>query len=202
MSEEKYLPTSEAKNALLRQYVLDEIASGETTDAPGKGYNVLYGGELFSGEQHPNIRHDLGDGTYTSAAGRYQFLTPTWEGEKNALNLKDFSPANQDAAAWHLASETYRKGTGRELLEDAASGQINWNVLKPVWPSLDGTSGESGARPQSAQAKPQSAASVPAGSSMAPSDLPQFLQAFHKNYEFVPVDYDPFAVLESQSGKK
>ncbi|MCK9361713.1 hypothetical protein M0Q28_05855 [Patescibacteria group bacterium] len=202
MSEEKYLPASEAKNALLRQYVLDEIASGETTDAPGEGYNVLYGGELFSGNQHPNVRHDLGDGTYTSAAGRYQFLTPTWESEKNALNLKDFGPASQDAAAWHLANETYRKGTGRELLEDAASGQVDWDVLKPVWPSLDG---EDGTRPQAAQDAPQSSSPSPAGSAgsgMAPSDLPQFLQAFHKNYEFVPVDYDPFAVLESQSGKK
>jgi muramidase (phage lysozyme) len=202
MSGEKYLPTGEAKNALLRQQVLDEIASGETTSAPGEGYNVLYGGELFSGNQHPNIRHDLGDGTYTSAAGRYQFLSPTWNEQKNALNLKDFGPANQDAAAWNLASETYRKGTGRELLDDAASGQVDWDVLKPVWSSLDGTTGEtpaSGTKPQTTQPAPRTTATAPAGSI---ADLPQFLQAFHKNYEFVPVDYDPFAVLESQSGKK
>jgi muramidase (phage lysozyme) len=200
VSGEKYLSSGDAKHALLRQYVLDEIASGETSATPGEGYNVLYGGELFSGNQHPNVRHDLGDGTYTSAAGRYQFLTPTWESEKNALNLKDFSPASQDEAAWHLASTTYKRATGRELLDDAASGEIEWDVLKPVWPSLDGESGEPPAAPTAEVKSPTLPETSAAG--LAAADLPQFLQAFHKNYSFTPVDYDPFAVLESQSGKK
>ena len=190
------LSTSDAKNALLKQYVLDEIASGETTRATGEGYNILYGGDLFNTKDHPNVKHPLEDGRYTTAAGRYQFLYPTWMEQKNALNLGDFSnPANQDLAAWNLASETYRKGTGRELLDDAANGEIDWEVLKPVWPSLVPSSEEV----PKATAK-TSAAPASARSGMSVSDLPQFLQTFRKNYTFTPVDYDPFAVLESQNG--
>jgi hypothetical protein len=94
--------------------LLDTIAG---TESPG--YNVIYGGQTFNDySRHPGIAVPIASGPNvgktSSAAGRYQFLQPTWNDLAGRYGYKDFSPANQDQAAWNLAQETY----GPNLMRD------------------------------------------------------------------------------------
>lgn len=121
--------------------LLDTIAS---TESPG--YNVNYGGGLFhSYADHPRnpvpITSGPHRGNVSSAAGRYQFIQDTWDGIAAELGLTDFSPANQDIAAWHLAQQTYNTRTGRDLLADLRSGDESRRsqiarTLAATWTSL------------------------------------------------------------------
>lgn len=81
-------------------------------------------------------------GLSSNAAGRYQMISTTWNDQAKKLDLKDFSPASQDKAAWSLAQETYGQATkGRNLAADLANPanlpQIA-KVLKSQWSSLPG----------------------------------------------------------------
>lgn len=117
------------------------------TESPG--YDVLYGGGKFADySKHPNqaipITSGPNKGKTSSAAGRYQFINPTWEAQATKLGLKDFSPASQDAAAWDLAETTYKEATkGGSLMEALQSGdpgRINAaaKILSSQWTSLPG----------------------------------------------------------------
>ncbi|NBP00193.1 MAG: hypothetical protein EBU90_08715 [Proteobacteria bacterium] len=82
-----------------RRAFLDTLAFAEgTANYPNTGYNTIFSGKQFSGyKDHP--RRLITSGGYSSdAAGRYQFLSTTWDG----LGLPDFSPANQDKGALKL----------------------------------------------------------------------------------------------------
>lgn len=192
------ISSEDAKFALARQQVLDKIASGESP-----GYNVLYGGETFSGfADHPRKKIPLDDGNYSSAAGRYQFIAPTWDEQAKRLGLKDFSPANQDLAAWDLAARTYGNKTGRALLDDVWSGKVEWSALGDVWVSLQEEAegpgpGALGESPGNSLGGQMSAPATPAS---PPLDLPAVLKLFENKFEFTPVDYDPFAVLDQMTG--
>lgn len=183
-------------DAYWTQQVLNHIASGETSATPGEGYNELYGGGRFNSlAGHPNVHIPTGDGGFTSAAGRYQFESGTWADEAKKLGLTDFSPASQDAAAWDLANTTYAGKTGRSLLADAKSGNVDWGALSGQWTSLGKGTGEQGANNGSG------GASVAAAPTALPPSVaaPQFnallmLQSLAPHLEFTPVDYDPFAV--------
>lgn len=96
--------------------------------------------------QHPNsvIHYEDRPGhiIWTSAAGRYQINKGTWDGlVQRHPDLTDFSPLNQDKAAWYLASDTYRGATGRDLSGDLADEKY-WpqitSSLKQKWASLPG----------------------------------------------------------------
>ena len=123
--------------------LLDTIAS---TESPG--YNVMYGGKTFSDySDHPRVAVPImsgpNEGLTSSAAGRYQFLGSTWDDQSKKLGLKDFSPANQDAAAWNLAQEVYKQKTGGDLLTELKSGDPQriasaGAVLNKTWTSLPG----------------------------------------------------------------
>ncbi|WP_152044887.1 lysozyme family protein [Aureimonas psammosilenae] len=123
---------------------LDTLAGPESAGA----YNVKYGGDTFSDfSDHPRqdilIQSGPHVGKTSSAAGRYQFLGSTWDDEAKKLGLSDFSPANQDRAAWSLASDTYRKKTGNDLSVVLQSGDPDaiagvGPALKDVWTSLPG----------------------------------------------------------------
>jgi len=123
--------------------LLGRIASGEATS-----YDMLYGGGKFQGYgDHPRVYAPITSGPdvgkKTSAAGLYQFLGSTWDQQAKKLGLKDFSPANQDAAAWDLAQTEYKAKTGRDLLATLRSGDQGAiedvpRQLSGQWASLPG----------------------------------------------------------------
>lgn len=133
--------------------LLDTIAG---TESPG--YDVLYspGPSLrrikpgANGQpdysRHPNdgaiIAKGPNRGKPSSAAGRYQFLYGTWTNLADAhKDLTDFTPANQDKAAWYLASERYARETGRDLGADLRDPKLYGGItgaLRKEWTSLPG----------------------------------------------------------------
>lgn len=114
------------------------IRKGEGT-ADANGYRRMFGGKLFdSFADHPRQKNTatFGNGkTVTStAAGAYQFLSTTWDEAARALNLPDFSPASQDAAALYLIRR-------RGALADVEAGRFDVAVRKVAkeWASLPGS---------------------------------------------------------------
>lgn len=109
---------------------LNVISSGESA---GK-YNVRYtpnGGETFdlSTGEHPRIFEPTLDGKdKSSAAGRYQFTATTWD----RMGGGDFSPPNQDARAWELAVDDYRRNTGRDLDADLQARGATVDMLRAL----------------------------------------------------------------------
>lgn len=118
--------------AFLRMIRYAEGTAGE------EGYRTLYGGELFDQfADHPRIPVSamLGGRPITStAAGAYQILARTWDEVQAALNLPDFSPASQDAAAVYLIRR-------RGALEDVRAGRFEQAIAKVAreWASLPGS---------------------------------------------------------------
>lgn len=110
--------------------LLDGIAGAEAGD-----YNVIVGGGTFdSYDDHPRkFNPKLG----SDAAGRYQFISTTWDSYKPA---KEFTPENQDIAAWNLAIATY--GAGQNGIVEALKKDPMKvaDKLKGQWPSLPGGS--------------------------------------------------------------
>jgi muramidase (phage lysozyme) len=120
-----------------RRAFLDTLAGPES----GGRYNVKNGGSLFSG--FGRFPEGVASGGTSTAAGRYQFTSGTWKEEAKKLGLKDFSPANQDTAAWDLASSVFRTRTGRDLegaLKPGADNSVVASALNKIWPSLPGGS--------------------------------------------------------------
>ena len=92
-------------SAFLNMTAISEIGPALLANSDD-GYNVLVGSTaqhpiLFSDySQHPHILNHSLDST---AAGRYQFIWPTWQSAAKALGLTDFSPESQDrACVWLL----------------------------------------------------------------------------------------------------
>lgn len=123
-------------NPQVRQF-LDLIAHSEGTYGKGdNGYNVAFGGGLFSDlSKHPNIKHSFtnlnGEDQTTTAAGRYQILFPTAKALAKQLGTKDFSPATQDKMAIALINQ-------HGALNDVLSGDYESaiNKLGSTWASL------------------------------------------------------------------
>jgi len=116
---------------------LDMIAFSEGTNGP-YGYATAFGGGcLDSLADHPRtyatFTNSRGETLRTSAAGRYQFLVKTWDALAKKLDLPDFGPASQDAAALELIRE-------RGALADVRAGRTAQAIAKcaPVWASLPG----------------------------------------------------------------
>ena len=87
--------------------MLDVIAQAEGVKL---GYNTGFGNQKINDlSRHPNDKKSFtettGNKNVTTAAGRYQFINPTWARIADAYDLKDFSPRNQDIAAVALLSE-------------------------------------------------------------------------------------------------
>lgn len=126
------------------QGALWAIRGPEGTALPGDvGYTVRFGGSRFdptkSGWQRP--RGTISAGGYRSnAAGAYQILDTTWDEVAKKLDLKDFSPRNQDLAALALME---RRGVN---LDDIAQRGFDpsWvHKLAPEWASLPTAAGKS-----------------------------------------------------------
>jgi muramidase (phage lysozyme) len=113
---------------------LDTIATAEGTASPD-GYHIQYTGAKFASfSDHPRElkcgrRH--GKKLCSDAAGRYQFLSTTWDRFAKKFSVKDFSPHNQDLMAIELIRE---KGA----LGDVEAGRFEPAVRKLayIWPSF------------------------------------------------------------------
>jgi lysozyme len=83
----------------------------------------------------------FGPGCVSSAAGAYQIIRPTWLKAQAALNLPDFGPESQDAAAVYLIER-------RHALEDVKAGRLAAAVDKcrNEWASLPGNYAKQGQR--------------------------------------------------------
>ena len=113
---------------------LGMIGSAEGTDK--YGYNTLFGGgKIESLADHPRQLFDFTETTgrpnKTTAAGRYLFLSNTWDEQAKKLGLPDFGPQSQDLAAVNLLRE-------RGILPDVLAGNWESAVKKsgPIWASL------------------------------------------------------------------
>jgi len=119
--------------------LLDTIAGRES----GGDYNKINHKAFPSGLQKSGKEGEhpfKGQKGYT-AAGRYQFLNNTWEetAKKAGLDPNDFSPENQDRAAWYLAKQDYKKGTKRNLEEDIKDPKMAGTILNNLgsWKEAD-----------------------------------------------------------------
>jgi muramidase (phage lysozyme) len=111
------------------------IAVGEGTD-DDLGYYRIVGGKTFSDDSHhPNVRVYLPRyDVWSTAAGRYQIIYPTWRALQKQYGFPDFSPESQDEAAVALIA-------GRWALEDVIAGRFPDAIhkLAKEWASLPGS---------------------------------------------------------------
>lgn len=126
------------------------IAWAEGTDREPEPYRVCYGYRhtIRDLAQHPALSGEwrgeklsdamckgagLGPGCVSTAAGRYQIIRRTWQNCQRAMNLQDFGPDSQDAAAIYLLRQ-------RGALELIERGDIRGAIVKarPEWASLPG----------------------------------------------------------------
>lgn len=122
---------------------LDMIAHSEIGPAllavSDNGYNVIVGStpqnpHLFvSYSDHPHVKVNLGNGLWSTAAGRYQTLGWVFDAYKKLLTLPDFGPDSQDQIALQQIKE-------RGALQDIKDGHFETAIRKVehVWASLPG----------------------------------------------------------------
>ncbi len=114
---------------------LDMIAHSEGTAGHGDdGYNVLVGGELFTGyADHPRRLVQIRTGFASTAAGRYQLLARYFDAYKQLLGLHDFEPLSQDRIALQQIKECH-------ALERIQAGDIAQAIAAcaHIWASLPG----------------------------------------------------------------
>ena len=115
----------------------DSIAWAEgTREYSNDGYDVMFSYHLMSScSVHPNQCIDFGS-TCSTAAGRYQFLTSTWKGAKNALNLTSFEPENQERAGQYLVSNVRHVTVPENRAMTAAEFSNAMSKLSYEWASL------------------------------------------------------------------
>ena len=117
----------------------------------GGDYTIRYNGhgqapahfDDFS--DHPRIFVERPDGRVSSAAGRYQFTATEWDRVSGILNLRDFSPVNQDRAALYLAAERFNRQQGpgemtfSQILSSGTPEQIISvkRALAPTWEAFE-----------------------------------------------------------------
>ena len=124
-----------------RQAFLDVIAACEGT-AGDDGYRALFGytptnRRLFDNgyATHPNIKFPFvqtdGVMNYSTAAGRYQEVFPTFKRLSTKLGTVDFTPATQDRHALELIAEN-------GALDDIDAGRLQAAIDKcgGTWASL------------------------------------------------------------------
>lgn len=124
------------KNPRVKAF-LDMIAYAEGT-AHDLGYRTNYTGKIFNSfTDHPRTVYSgilNGKTIRSSAAGRYQFLTKTWDEIAPRIQVCDFSPLSQDYGALELI-----RNSG--ALEEIKAGRIGRAIIKvnKIWASLEGS---------------------------------------------------------------
>lgn len=121
------------KTAYVKAF-LDTIAWAEGTQGPD-AYRMQFTGSKFSSfADHPrqiNCGWSHSGRLCSDAAGRYQFLSTSWDRMARKIGANDFSPPNQDRAAIAMLEEY-------GVLADIEAGSFEYAAIKliPVWPSL------------------------------------------------------------------
>lgn len=128
---EKLLDTNKNVQAALRL-----VSKAEDTARYPDPYRVGFGGkDIADLSTHPNVRVPFtqtdGKQNFSTAAGAYQFIKPTWDEEASELNLTGFTPREQDLAALNRIRK-------RGALEDVLAGRFDKAVgkLGNEWASL------------------------------------------------------------------
>ena len=126
-----------------RKAFLDMIAHSEIGPrllaASNNGYNVIVGSTpaqplLFGAyADHPRRSVQVGQGLWSTAAGRYQLLARYYDAYRKQLGLQDFSPASQDAIALQQIRER-----GALPLIDAGRFDEAVARVRNIWASLPG----------------------------------------------------------------
>ena len=114
---------------------LRAIRLGEGT-SDDMGYHRIVGGGTFTDDSvHPRVRVFLPKyNVYSTAAGAYQIIFPTWTGLCKQYDFPDFTPESQDEAAVALITE-------KHALDDVIAGRLARAVDKccSIWASLPGS---------------------------------------------------------------
>lgn len=118
---------------------LDMLAWSEGTDngrqpTNNSGYDVLVGGKLFNTyRDHPRVLVRLNPKLASTAAGRYQFLSRTWDSLRRQIGVADFGPLSQDKGCIRLIQ-------GRGALASVQAGHIHHAIAlcSKEWASLPG----------------------------------------------------------------
>lgn len=143
MAEDRSFYEQQLKNPAV-QKLLKTIRVAEGTERGGpSSYRVMFGGKLAPDlSRHPD--QAITGGGYTStAAGAYQFLTPTWQGAAKKLGLKTFNPQEQDIAGAYLAHQRLKPIGGFAKLEKEGLSPEVAAALAPEWASFPTQSGAS-----------------------------------------------------------
>lgn len=125
-----------SKNALAFLDMLGWSEGTSTIKLSDDGYNVLVGGSIFeSYADHPRKLVRLSRYNINStAAGRYQFLSRTWDAIVQKYGFRGrFSPEAQDLAAIKLLIEC-------KAMTHIRAGRIHQAIVAaaPIWASLPG----------------------------------------------------------------
>ena len=114
---------------------LRAIRLGEGTSDELVYYRIVGGGTFTDDSCHPNVRVFIPRyKVYSTAAGAYQIINPTWRGLVKQYDFADFKPETQDEAAVALIK-------GRGALNDVVAGRFDDAVRKcsAEWASLPGS---------------------------------------------------------------
>ena len=132
ISKERLLEISKEPNV---SAFLKAIRLGEGTTKESGYMTIVGGGKFTDFKWHPKIRvwiprYKL----YSTAAGAYQIISPTWQALASKYKFPDFSPEWQDAAAVALIIE---KGALDEIRKGELAKAVG--LCSPVWASLPGS---------------------------------------------------------------
>lgn len=141
MAEDRAFYSQQIQNPAVRK-LLETIRYAEGTAGP-RGYQTLFGGGTVGDlSRHPD--RPVSAGGYTStAAGAYQFLTPTWQGVAKKLGLSSFNPTEQDIAGAYLAHQRLKPIGGFATLEKEGLSPRVAAALAPEWASFPTQAGTS-----------------------------------------------------------
>lgn len=110
------------------------ISAGEGTQGDA-GYTTMFGHRKFTDmSKHPNSPMATPWGTQSEAAGKYQFMKPTWDRAAGALGLKDFSRESQEKAGQWLA--TQRGLDWNTRITDFNTFKNEITKIAPEWASM------------------------------------------------------------------
>lgn len=114
---------------------LRALRLGEGTSDPDGYKRIVGGGNFEDFSKHPRIKVFIPRyKVYSTAAGAYQIIYPTWNALCKQYGFEDFSPKSQDAAAVALIHE-------KRAIGDVRSGAIVEAIRKcrNIWASLPGS---------------------------------------------------------------